>query len=1231
MWPSLPRPSSTKSSATPRGPGRIRRPRRRAASSPRIRCIVPGGARGGGSGLVAPARSSSARRRAGRTARRSTRARRRAPVGLELGGAARRRVRVSMPPVSTIVPPRVACCASSEPTSSAGSPTTRSSGGVAMFMVARVRDRRRPRPGDRRSRVRPTRRRARAARRTPRPRRAGPRGPRRASRGRDRAPGRARSGRALRGRRRRPTRARGRARARAAARRRRSGASSAPRGRVLGRGGSSAAPRRAPSPRLRRARGREAAEVRRASAAACRPSSSGVQARTTSRSIWRARLAWISWPATARRSACATVAVRIGRRPRRRRIDSPSSGSPAKRARNSEWSSSRPSMKRTCSTPASLSAATRIDAVGRLARPARARAVRDRDRRAQQPVAHLARRVARMAAGEAERVGPAGESRAWTGSCRTRSILLTAADGVNERRSRMPRHAGKQFPSIRRSSLSPMLRRVASRVSMRSRERKLRLFLESFEPGPETTVDRRRRHGRAVRRRLVRQLLRGAATRGRSGSPPSGVTELDRFRAAFPAVAAVRADGRELPFADGEFDLAFSNAVVEHVGGGREGQRRFVHELCRVARRRVRDDAEQPLSARGALARPVRALAAARAARPDPAGARVRRRARAALAQGARVAVPLPGARPEPWDDLDRDRARSEHVACNRPVWALHVLIVGLALHNLVMAQLWHAGLRGSALSAVSAWKDVLLVGALAAVSLGSPRPAAGADRRRLAGARLRRVRRCCTASSRSRVLGGGATHKGVVFAARHDLLPVAAYLLGRGLDLTAEERSRLCRTVLFTAAGVAAYGLADVYLVPLSWWRHNGTVGWFRDQLGLALLEPAVGPAAELRLQRRRGRGLPPAHLDLPLAAGHGLPARGGALPRAASPPLWAARRAAAVRGAAVDAHPRRPARARAGPARDRRRCAGARGRSCSRSSSPRSGSRSSRSTRSSGRGRTSRRASCRPGAERQDLGPGVERCDERERRVDERASRQPARRHAHRHPPPVGLRPRQRGGHRVADARAGARPESRPTPSSVSRPGLLGGLLFVAWSLALLRRLAWLPWLAATFAAVLALGLQTDVIGIPWLAVVVWALAGDAASRSSCRARSPEPEAPADQPFRVVSHREPGRLERVPHLVVREEAELEVLAEMRDPVRRPRRGSASRRSRFGPDGRSARPARRRARPARPRARGAGSGPTPRASPRARAAGSRRRRRAGRAKRPPGRARRDRARSRSR
>jgi hypothetical protein len=63
-----------------------------------------------------------------------------------------------------------------------------------------------------------------------------------------------------------------------------------------------------------------------------------------------------------------------------------------------------------------------------------------------------------------------------------------------------------------------------------------------------------------------------------------GVDELDSLRQTYPAVQFVNADGRELPFERGAFDVAHSNAVVEHVGPLEE-QRRFVHEICRVARR----------------------------------------------------------------------------------------------------------------------------------------------------------------------------------------------------------------------------------------------------------------------------------------------------------------------------------------------------------------------------------------------------------------------------------------------------------------------------------------------------------------------------------------------------------------------------------------------------------------------------------------------------------------------
>ena len=129
-----------------------------------------------------------------------------------------------------------------------------------------------------------------------------------------------------------------------------------------------------------------------------------------------------------------------------------------------------------------------------------------------------------------------------------------------------------------------MLRRTAAGVSLWSRERKLRLFLESFRPGPETTV---------VDVGVTDAPFGAGSTDNFFEAlypwperiTAVGLTELDRFRAAFPGIRAVRSDGRELPFADGEFDLGFSNAVVEHVAGGREGQRQFVEELCRVAAR----------------------------------------------------------------------------------------------------------------------------------------------------------------------------------------------------------------------------------------------------------------------------------------------------------------------------------------------------------------------------------------------------------------------------------------------------------------------------------------------------------------------------------------------------------------------------------------------------------------------------------------------------------------------
>jgi hypothetical protein len=442
-----------------------------------------------------------------------------------------------------------------------------------------------------------------------------------------------------------------------------------------------------------------------------------------------------------------------------------------------------------------------------------------------------------------------------------------------------------------------------------------------------------------------------------------------------------------------------------------------------------------------------------------------------------------------------------------RPVWALYVLVVGLALHNVVMAMLWRAGVRGGALTLISAWKEALLVIALALVVAGRRAlpfsPSFVPDVLALVFAAFVVVYALIPQS----VLGGGATHKGIAYALRHDLLIVGAYFLGRGLELTVEERARLCRLVLGTAVLVAVFGLVDVYAVSLAWWRLSA--GWFWHQLGLDygpglshLPENFVYNAGQNVVFRRlTSTFLSPlatayllvvAMFFLPLRRRFGLTL--GALLFAAI--LWTHTRAAVIALAAgllVLALVRRRVQMLGWAVAvvivafmfvkgydhfaPRTHFTAA-----ERVVQERNGSKTptvSHDPTSVGESSTSEHlASLRDGA-----------------------------RTVLKHPWGFGL-----GNSGVTAMRTDVSikaGESTYTELGVET-GLVGGLVFIGWCLVLLRgTLQRYAWLGAAFAAVLVLGLQTDVIGVPWIAVVVWATVGDAVYREQIQ--RPRPDSPS------------------------------------------------------------------------------------------------------------------------
>jgi hypothetical protein len=165
-----------------------------------------------------------------------------------------------------------------------------------------------------------------------------------------------------------------------------------------------------------------------------------------------------------------------------------------------------------------------------------------------------------------------------------------------------------------------------------------------------------------------------------------------------------------------------------------------------------------------------------------------------------------------------------------RPSYAVYAFVVGLALHNALMAGLFALGVEGTPLTLIAAWKEVLLAVALARVVRDAlaarrlPFRLSLVDALALVFAGLVVLYALLPQS----VLGGEADATTVLYALRHDLACVAAYFLGRSIELPP-----LRRLILVTAAVVALLGVIEAYAVPIDLWEDADVPAYFHEQLG--------------------------------------------------------------------------------------------------------------------------------------------------------------------------------------------------------------------------------------------------------------------------------------------------------------------------------------------------------------------------------------------------------------
>jgi SAM-dependent methyltransferase len=122
---------------------------------------------------------------------------------------------------------------------------------------------------------------------------------------------------------------------------------------------------------------------------------------------------------------------------------------------------------------------------------------------------------------------------------------------------------------------------IAYSISARSRKRKYRQFLDLVTPqADETILD----IGANVTEYSETDNFLERHYEHPERITVLGVGDITPIKERYPSVTVVSGDGRTLPFPGNSFDIAYSNAVIEHVGS-RDDQLRFLRELFRVGKR----------------------------------------------------------------------------------------------------------------------------------------------------------------------------------------------------------------------------------------------------------------------------------------------------------------------------------------------------------------------------------------------------------------------------------------------------------------------------------------------------------------------------------------------------------------------------------------------------------------------------------------------------------------------